>query len=145
MKKLALLLALILLMCLCGCQKDDAESAEKTDAQDQTAITAQTAAENPAAKYVGTWYNDGDTDRTFVRLLPSGNAVIGYGDDSTAYHGRWELDNEQIYVFFNQPIDIDYYSGYISRDNDDRYDALIFQIENENRLVCDRHYFDRVD
>ena len=143
MKKFALLLALILLMCLCGCRRqDNAKSAEKNDAQDQTAITA----ENPAAKYVGTWCFNGNIDYAFIRLLPSGNAAAGirYEDASFAKSGRWELDDERIYVFFDRPVYVDA-TGHF-RDSDTLgHNVLIFQIKDENCLQYDSHYYKRVD
>ena len=142
MKKFALLLALILLMCLCGCRRqDNAKSAEKNDAQDQTAV-----AENPAAKYVGTWCFNGNIDYAFIRLLPSGNAAAGirYEDASFAKSGRWELDDERIYVFFDRPVYVDA-TGHF-RDSDTLgHNVLIFQIKDENCLQYDSHYYKRVD
>ena len=147
MKKFTLLLALILLMCLCGCRRQgNAESAKKTDAQDQTAITAQTAAENPAAKYVGTWFYNGNIDYAFIRLLPSGNAAAGthYEDASFAKSGRWELDDERIFVFFDRPVYVNEYGSFWD-DDLIGHNVLIFQIKDENCLQYDSHYYKRVD
>ena len=147
MKRFTLFAVLVLLVGLCGCQQSDtAKSDKESTPHNQSEIATQNntaAEEDSAAAYVGDW-SGGDNNVDSVRLLPSGSAVIDISD-GMGHGGKWELDGDYIYVFLDQPAsiwngNIHFYDVSAHSEN-----VLVFEIENENRLILGGWYYDRLE